>query len=77
MRFQRSREGVFEKMAELLAKSDKAQGLADAKRRQSQLGEVRSPVPMEKEKPEPVERQDPSKRRQKQRAKTRDQGIEP
>ena len=63
--------GVFEKMAELLAKSDIAQRLADAKRRQSQLGEVRSPA-----QPEPLQRQEPPKRRQNQRAKKCDQGME-
>ena len=68
--------GVFEKMAELLAKSDKAQKLADAKRRQAQLEKGRSPAQPEKEKQEPVKRQEPSKRQQKQRTKKRDQGME-
>ncbi|MGB7249899.1 MAG: MobQ family relaxase [Phormidesmis sp.] len=68
--------GVAEKMAELLAKLDKAQRLADAKGRQSQLGEVRSPAQPSEKKQEPVQRQEPSKRHQKQRAKKRDQGME-
>ena len=68
--------GVAEKMAELLAKSDKAQELADAKGRKSQLGEVRSPAQPGEEKQKPVQHQDQSKWRQRQRAKKRDQGME-
>ena len=68
--------GVFEKMAELLDKSGKAQKLADVKRRHAQLEEGRSPAQPEEEKQKPVAPQEQSKRRQKQRAKKRDQGME-
>ena len=69
-------EGVFETVDRLLAQSDKAAPWAEVKWRQSEREEGRSLAPPDAKKQEPVQRQEQSKRRQKQRAKKRDQGME-
>ena len=69
--------GVFEKMCELMPELGEARRLAEEKRRQSEVEEGRSLVPLIEEKQEPVQHQEPLKRRQKQRARKRDQEMEP
>ena len=68
--------GVFEKMTELLAKSDKAQHLADEKQRRVQLEKGRSPASSDEKMQGSVQRQEPLKQRQTRRTKKLDQGME-
>ena len=68
--------GVFEKMVELIPELGEARRLAEEKRRQAEVWEGRSLASPSEKKQEPVQCQEPSKRRQKQRAKKRDQGME-
>ena len=68
--------GVFEKLVELMPELGEARRLAAEKRRQSEVGEGRSPTQLEEKKREMVERQERSKQQQKLRAKKRDLGME-